>query len=382
MPINLKMTGNKINVLQINKLYYPYIGGVESIVKDIAEGLKDKVNMDVLVCKPSGRKQVDNINGIKVVRAGSIGIWFSLPISFTFSFELRKLSRDKDILHFHMPFPLGDLSYLLMKPKGKVVIWWHSDIIRQKMFLRFYAPFMKRFLKRADKIIVASPRHIEGSQYLKEVADKCEVIPFGIDVNKYRLNKTIKHEVKRIRDKYGPNIALFTGRLIYYKGIEYLVNAMKDVDCTLLIAGEGYLESKLKNMVVALGIEHKVFFLGRIEEALLSAYFNACDIFVFPSVANSEAFGIVQIEAMACGKPVINTSLPTAVPWVSINGETGITVSPKDSTALADAMNLLLENRELREQYGRNALERVKANFSVTVMMEKILKMYTQLLSE
>ena len=179
------MPSDKIKVLQINKLYAPHIGGVEKVVQDIAEGLKDKVDMKVLVCSNKGKAVVDSINGVEVTRAGSFGIYFSMPLSLSIFTKLRKLSSDRDVLHFHMPFPLGDAAYFLSGFKGKVVVWWHSDIVRQKALMKLYKPLMDRFLKRADRIIVATEGHINGSSYLEPYRDKCVIIPFGIDIEAF-----------------------------------------------------------------------------------------------------------------------------------------------------------------------------------------------------
>lgn len=371
-----------MKVLQINKLYYPWVGGVERVVQDIAEGLKDKVNVKVLVCQPKGKGKKDVINGIEVLRAGSLGICLSMPISISFPFLLKRLSKDVDILHFHMPFPLGDISYLLAaNPKAKIVVWWHSDIIKQKHLLVVYRPFLLKFLKRADVIMVATPRHIESSLLLKEFREKCEVIPFGIDMARYHLSDTIHTKAEAIRLKHGTKIILFIGRLIYYKGVEFLIKAMQFIDGKLIIVGDGPLKDSLVNLANEIGVKDRVFFTGKIEDdADMPAYLYACDVFVLPSVANSEAFGLVQVEAMACGKPVVNTNLLTGVPYVSVDGETGITVPPKDSYALAKAINLLLSDADLRQRYGRNALIRVEKEFSMGVMIKRILSVYERLM--
>jgi rhamnosyl/mannosyltransferase len=367
-----------MKVLQVSKLYFPHIGGVEKVVQDIAEGLANKVDMNALVCQPKGKGKSEIINGVRVIRAGSVGIYFSMPVSLSFPFMLKKIGKKFDILHFHMPFPLADLSYFWARPQGKVVVWWHSDIVKQKNLLRVYKPFMMRFLNKAHKIIVATPRHIESSPFLKNFRDKCVVIPFGIDLTRFRLNDKNREKIMSIRDMYGSKIILFVGRLIYYKGVEYLIEAMKKVDAKLLLVGEGHLKESLISLADKIGIRDKIVFMGRIDDEDLIHYYHACSIFVLPSIANSEAFGIVQLEAMACGKPVINTELPTGVPWVSVHGETGITVPPRDSSALADALNVLLNNADLCAKYGQNARKRVEEEFTMKLMMDRVLSVYKQ----
>jgi glycosyltransferase involved in cell wall biosynthesis len=370
-----------MKVLQVNKLYYPWVGGVEKVVQDIAEGLKNKVDTDVLVCQSKGEGITEVINGVKVHRAVSLGICLSMPVSFKLPFMLRKLSKGRDILHFHMPFPLAVISYLLMRPEGRVIVWWHSDIVRQKKCLRLYKPFLMSFLKKVDRIIVATPEAIESSVFLKKFRNKCALIPYGIDLKRFRPNAEIQEKAVSIRRKYGPRLVLFVGRLIYYKGLDYLIKSMQQIDAALLLIGDGPLRSHLKNLAADLGIEDKIVFLQGISDEELPAYYHACDLFVLPSIARAEAFGIVQLEAMACGKPVINTALPNGVPHVSVNGQTGITVAPADTAGLAAAIDELLTNNDLREGYGRNAFRRVQDHFSKEQMLERIYRVYENVLS-
>ncbi len=369
-----------MRLLQINKLYHPWIGGVEEVVRSIAEGLNNRAKVSVLVCQPKGRGTREIINGVEVFRAGSIGVYCSMPVSFSFPFLLGRLSKDADILHFHLPFPLATLSCLLVRPKGKIIVWWHSDIVRQKTMMRLYKPFLTAFLKRVDRIIVAGVEHIESSRFLAPFRDKCEIVPFGIDVGRLRPSHETRENAAQIRGKYGSRIVLFVGRLIYYKGVEYLIRAMKNVNARLLIVGQGALERQLRALVAELQLGDKVVFLGRVADERMSAYYHSCDVFVLPSIARSETFGIVQLEAMACGKPVVNTDLPTGVPRVSRNGETGITVPPADSEALGAAINRLFQDSDFRQTCGRNARKRVEEHYTAGRMIEDVYRVYEKVL--
>ena len=369
----------KIKVLQVNKLYAPHIGGVEKVVQDIAEGLNDRVDMKVLVCQAKGKTAVEYVNGVEVTRSGSFGIFFSMPLSFSFIFQLRKLSWDRDIIHFHMPFPLADAAFFLSGFRGKVVLWWHSDIIRQKALMKIYKPVMRRFLKRADCIIVATEGHINGSKYLAPYRHKCVVIPFGINPQSFlpKENIILQNTSNNNRAKK----ILFIGRLIYYKGVDVLLNAFSLVHgAQLYIAGDGFLKTQLERQAKELGIDENVIFLSRLEDSQVKELLNECDILVLPSVANSEAFGIVQLEAMIFSKPVINTSLPTGVPFVSINEQTGLTVPPGDAISLGKAMQRLIDNDDERIQMGINAKERVMQHFKLNDMLDNILKLYETIL--
>jgi rhamnosyl/mannosyltransferase len=151
---------------------------------------------------------------------------------------------------------------------------------------------------------------------------------------------------------------------------------MNSVDASLLIVGDGPLRYKLETQATANSVvRNRVHFLGRIHD--VTPYYHACDVFVLPSIARSEAFGIVQLEAMACGKPVINTRLQSSVPFVSLDGVTGITVAPGNPAAIADALNKLMDDAELRQRYGNAALQRVRAEFTDTAMIKRTLDVYT-----
>lgn len=368
----------KLRILQVNKAYYPHIGGIESLVRTYGRELAKRpdTEMQVLVCQDKKEKtSYEVIEGVPVTRAGSIGTYFSCPISFSFFKLFKKMSKNADVILFHMPFPLGDLACLLSGFKGKVVLAWHSDVVKQKKLLIFYKPVLLRFLKRADVIITATKGHIDSSPFLTKFRDKCKVIPYGIDCSKYISSPYTPILSEKLCDKNAVKV-LFTGRLVYYKGVEVLIKSFEKVHgCELFIVGKGSLENNLK--IATEKMNQKVHFLGVLSDEKLKAAFHDCDIFVLPSVENSEAFGIVQLEAMVYGKPVINTALPTGVPFVSLHGQTGITVSPKDPDALAEAINTLAENKELREKYGNAAAKRVKEEFleqDVLVRIYDILK--------
>jgi rhamnosyl/mannosyltransferase len=374
------MATRKIRVLEVNKLYYPVTGGIERLVQQIAEGLKDKIDLKVLVCKEKGFGSKDLVNGVEVIRAGSAGKILSLPISLSFILELRKMSKEVDIVHFHVPFPLGDLACLMSNYKGRVVVSWHSDIVRQKKMMKLYKPLMKKFLERADIILVATQGHIDGSDYLPEYRDKCRIVPYGVEprieqlADKYIADESKDNmEVKSIK-------FLFIGRLVYYKGCEILIEAFSGVkNAELCLVGTGPLEQSLKQKVKDLGISEKVVFRGAITDDEMVECIYACDVLVLPSIVKSEAFGLVQLEAMVFQKPVINTKLPSGVPYVSVDKETGLTVEPGSSEELTKAMQWLVDHDEERNLMGKKGRQRVKENFTTKSMLDNIEDIYRKL---
>jgi rhamnosyl/mannosyltransferase len=369
----------KIRILQVNKFYAPWVGGVERIVQDIAEGLSEKTDMSVLVCQPKGKATAEIYNGVPVTRAATFNIWFSMPMSVDFIFRLRKMARKADILQFHAPFPLGDLAYLFSGYKGKTVVWWHSDIVSQRKLLILVKPIIKLFLKKVDLIMVATQAHIESSNFLKPYAAKCKIIPFGLRFSDYELVQTKNYLTDKLAHPKNKKL-LFVGRIVYYKGIDVLLEAMQSVNnAELFIVGTGTLEGEMKNRAEQSGLSDKIHFLGYLPFEDLKSTLSDCDIFVFPSKANVEAFGIVQMEAMFYGKPVVNTNLPTGVPLVSVHGETGLTIPVNNSSALASAVQSLIDDDALRQQYGKNAEKRVRDRFDLDKMMESIYSSYNQI---
>ncbi len=364
----------KLKILEVNKAYFPHIGGIETLVKQYSEELGQfNAQVRTLVCRDGkGGTIREKVDGVPIVRAGSLGTYFSCPISFQFIKLFRKMAKNADIVHLNFPFPLADLALLLSGYKGKVAVTWHSDIVKQKKLLFFYKPLMKYLLNRADVIFTATEGHINGSDYLPEYREKCRIVPFGLTIEDYVNIEKKPILTEKLTDKNSVKI-FFTGRLVYYKGVDVLLKAFTKVkNCELFIAGTGELEAKLKAYVESHKLTEKVHFLGFLPDIELKQAYADCDIFVLPSVAKSEAFGIVQLEAMVYGKPVINTNLPSGVPYVSLDGETGLTVPPSDAKALAKAINRLAGDKALREKFGRNAFQRICNNFDEKDVIRKL----------
>jgi len=367
-----------MKVLHIGKYYYPYSRGIETYLKLLCERLIEAVDLEVIVANDSVKTVHEEINGVRITRLGRLFELASTSFCFSLPFILRR--KKPDIVHIHLPNPWAELCYFLAGCPGKLVISFHSDIIRQKFLLQLHKPLHKAFFKKAEKIIVATPRHAEFSPFLSKLPkEKIEVIHYGI--NAKNIQNFDKNISEKIIKKTGKPLVLFVGSLVYYKGLEILLQAAKNVDFNqhFLLIGTGPLENKLKNMAKEIGIEKYVHFFGKVDEETLKAAYNACDIFCLPSNYRSEAFGIVQLEAFAAGKPVISCDLPSGVPYVNQDGKTGIIVPPNDPSALAAAINKLLNDKELREKLGQQALERVTHEFTADQMAVKTLKVYEEI---
>lgn len=365
-----------MKILQINKLYYPWIGGIEKIVQQIAEGLIDKSNVktEVLCCQSKGKTIIEEVNGVKVYRAASFEMVWGMPLSMVFFELFKKLSQNADIIDLHHPFLLGDLGIFIFKPKARLIVHYHSDIVRQQFFSFLFKPLVLSTLKKADKIIVSNQNILKNSPCLGNFQKKCEVIPYGIDIEKFQKEVDQK-ESGKIKEKYG-KFVLFVGRLNYYKGLEYLIAAMEKIKANLVIIGEGSFRKRAEKKARKLKIEDRIFFLSGLKDQDLIKFYKTSSLLVLPSIFKSEAFGIVLIEAMACAKPVISTELGTGTSFVNKDGITGFVVLPKNSESLAVAMRKILDDDEKREEFGRNAFDRAKNEFSLEKMLKKTFSVY------
>ncbi|MCD6386275.1 glycosyltransferase [Candidatus Sumerlaeota bacterium] len=373
----------KPSVLHIYKDYYPpVVGGIEKTINLMCEGVKDDYEVRVLIASRGVRLSAHRYecNGVKIYESPSLGRMSSAPVCPAFPLLLKKLK--SDILHFHFPNPTGEISYLLARPRGKVVVTYHSDIVRQKRALRFYRPWIHRFLRLADIILPTSPNYIEHSEFLQQYKDKCEVMPLGIDLNQFKLTERVKEESAKIRKSISRPIVLFIGVLRYYKGLKFLIEAMTSVPACLIIIGSGPEETSLRQLCARLGVNDKVVFTGEVSDEEKVCYLYASDIFCLPSHLPSEAYGISQIEAMACGVPVVSTALDTGVPFVNKDGESGIIVPPANPRALADAINSLLADEPRRLRLGKQAQQRAHRLFDARQMISHLKQIYHTLLTK
>ncbi|MCL5959596.1 MAG: glycosyltransferase, partial [Chloroflexi bacterium] len=213
---------------------------------------------------------------------------------------------------------------------------------------------------------------------LSRYGEKTTIIPYGIDLDRFEEQSV--HKLNATGTEFDGPLLLFVGRLRYYKGLRYLLRAMPEIEAKLLVVGIGAEEDVLKSLTSELGLQEKVIFLGEVSDEDLPAYYHACDVFVLPSSHRSEAFGLVQLEAMLAGKPVVSTELGTGTSYVNLHGETGLVVPPCDSPALAGAVNALLKDPDLRQRMGQKGRERVRAEFSVEMMVDRIAALYRDLL--
>ena len=370
-------------------------GGIERHMQLLCEGLTALgVEVTYLVAGDSPATKESKISTTQgsydLVEAATFGTYFSTAASPMQVIKALLMHRKNpfDVVHLHFPNPLAHLASYFLPKSLKRVITWHSDIVRQKRLLAMYLPFLRRVTLRADALIAATPAHFTSSTQIPASfpEEKHHVIPYGRDFSDLALTPHTAElctslKGKATSDSTSGQIIFALGRHVYYKGFDVLIEAMQHVDAQLILGGDGPLKTELQLQAERLGITHKVIFTGSILEADLAAYFNACDVFCLPSVAQSEAFGLVQLEAMACGKPVVCTQLNNGVNVVNQAGVTGLAVPVRDAAALAEALNKLLKDDALRSKLGQQAKAHAISGYSLSAMSRSHVALYHMLLS-
>jgi ABC-type polysaccharide/polyol phosphate export permease/glycosyltransferase involved in cell wall biosynthesis len=360
------------SVLHIFKIYYPDLfGGTLTVIRDICASLKETFASAVLVCSDKGESR-EIINDVEVERVRSFGNVLSLPAAPAYPWRLWQRIAKHDLLALHAPFPLADLVFALgFGRKRPLVVHWHADIVTHAGLRRFVEPLMRRTLRRAKAIIVSDRVLVDEAPLLREFEDKCHVVPFGIDTTVYDWPKIEPHHVN---DR--GRLVLACGRLVPYKGFDVLIRAAVNRQFEVWIIGEGAERPRLEQLIRELGLSERVRLLGSVNDCERVKLMCLADVFVMPSVTNAETFGLVQLEAMAAGRPVVNTALDTAVPRVARHGMEAITVPPGDAEKLGEAIDTLIGDPERRRRMGLSARTRAVTRYSATTFKEGMETIY------
>jgi len=374
---NRRMDSRKLKILQVGKYYPPHMGGIETHLRALCGELRKSTDLRVVVSSDNREGSQEVLDGVSVCRVPTRLTLASTPLCPGMISQLRESSAD--LMHIHLPNPTAVFAYLVSGHRGRLVVTYHSDTVRQRFLGAAFEPFLHAALRRSSAIIATSPDYKRTSPVLSVHSDRCHVIPYGIALEQFRRRDS--EEVARLRRQFGDRLVISVGRLVYYKGFEYLIRAMSKVRGKLLIIGDGPLRKELHDLTAELRLNDKVFFTGELQNDQAVPYYQAADVFALASVARSEAFGIVQIEAMASGLPVVNTRLDSGVPFVSIHEQTGLTVSPRDSDALAGALNRILDDHDLRTSLGIAARLRAEQEFGLDSMVSRTMALYESVMN-
>ena len=361
-----------MRVLHIYHDFAPTRGGVEDYLADLT---REQVRLGwapvVLTANPLPYTCVESLDGVQIIRAPSFGRYFT-PFCPGWFLWVRRIRAD--VLHLHLPCPLGEWVMWLMHPR-RLVVSLHNDYVRPRLALKLHRPIHGAVLGRADAVIVAAPDYARTSSALGEIQAKVRIVPYGIDLAKYQHASPTKHGC---HESYRGRQVLFVGRLCYYKGVEVLLDAAPTIDACFVVIGDGAWRKRLSAQAKRNAVDGRVVFLGAVTEDRLIEQMHAAAVFVFPSTERSEAFGIAQLKAMACGLPVASSNLP-GVGWLNRHGETGLTVPVRDAPALARAINLLLSDEPLRQRLARGARERA-GEFPLARMVKETARVYEEVL--
>lgn len=359
----------RLRILHIASFYAPTVGGMETVLQDLAEGLVAAGDEVTVLCSSEGlRGATESRSGVKVLRSPSLGKWFSQPMTPLLPVTLARLARSFDIAHVHMPNPLAELAAALLPARLPVVATYHADIIRQRLLWPLFAPTRRMILARCRRIVVGTEQHIRYSGVLSPLRESCTVVPFGIGRQRYELGEAGRARAEELRQRYG-TFVLFVGRLVYYKGVPTLVESMRHVNGQLVIVGEGPMRPAVEEAIARHGLASRVSLVGAVPQAELNAYLEAAAVLALPSFSRAENFGMILLEGMLFGKPLVTSRLRSGVEAVNEEGQTGLIVEPRAPADLAAALARLLADDGLRASMGAASRARLESHFSFDRMI-------------
>jgi len=349
-----------VKLLHVYKDFDPPVkGGIEGHIALMCRYQRSWANVEALVCGGGLFRTVrEERNGIPVTAAAEWGRLMGAPVAPGFPRLIRRAGAD--VVMAHSPNPTGEIGCLLAGVMARTVVRYHSDVVRQASAMRLYGPMFRAFLRRAAVILPTSRVYMETSPWLQPFRDRCVVVPLGIETEAF--DRPDPERVAALRRAYGEPFVLFAGRHRYYKGLPVLVRAAARIPATVVVAGDGPERDRTMALAESMGLKN-LRFPGALSQEDLVAHYHACAVVAFPSVARSEAFGLTILEAHACGRPVVATRLGTGVEWANLDGVTGLNVPPGDPDALAETVNRLLGDADLRERLGSAGRTRVRAEF-------------------
>lgn len=357
-----------MKVLHVYKTYLPEdFTGVPRVIHGLAEGMATAgVETHVLTLGNQPTGTIIPVDNHKVHIARRDLNIASTGISWSAFGLFRELSSQVDIVHYHFPWPFADLLHFHAPPQCPTVVTYHSDIVRQRQILAFYAPLRDRFLRDVDYLVATSPNYLESSEVLRRFRHKTQVIPIGIP----DASAPSPHLTSSWKQRVGEDFFLFVGALRYYKGLQFLIEASRISGLPVVVAGAG------DQSTWATAAGSNVKFVGPITDDDKAALLHLCRAFVFPSHLRSEAFGISLVEAARAGRPMVSAEIGTGTTYVNVDNVTGLTIPPADANALADAMQRLARDKKSAAEMGGAARRHYESNFQLRAMTAAHLRLY------
>ena len=376
-----------MKILHLGKYFPPERGGMEAVLKSFSEATGSFLENYCLVADRKGKTRIESVGSTTVHYLRQVCTFLLAPVLPMLPFVLHRLRRSGQfsVILLHYPNPMAMLalflSLLVLKKREKIIVWNHADILLEERWKRalyaLFRPIEEFIFRRADAFAAATPNHASSSDTFRRFTDRTEVIPYALPDSWFIIDEREKEAAAQARERVGGPFLLFVGRLVPYKGLSILLRAADRISCRIAIVGTGPLEQELENEIRARELSDRVLLLGEVED--IRPYCLACEFFVLPSVSGLEGFGIVQIEAMALGKPVVCSDLPTGVTYVNIHDETGLVFPVGDDAALAEACGRLLSDKEFKDRLGRNARDRTQRMFSYKAIADTAAPFFSRL---
>ena len=372
------MPGGTLRVLHVYRTYFPDSqGGIEELIRQICLDTKSRgIDNRLLALSANARPRVLRHNEVKVYRAHRDLEVASCGMSLQAFAMHERLAEWADLIHYHFPWPFGDVLNLTCRIKRPTVLTYHSDIVRQRVLRLLYRPVMHRFLRNVDRIVGTSPNYFATSDVLRRFQDKVEIVPIGL--NEHTYPKVCPRIRARMRDRYGEGFFLFIGVLRYYKGLHILLDACAGAPFRVVIAGSGPTERELLDQAQRLRLDN-VDFTGYVSNEEKVALLSLCRGVVFPSYLRTEAFGVALLEGAMYSKALISTEAGSGTSHVNIGGETGLAVAPGSPLALRQAMDRIHDCPEMAAAMGRRARQRFERFFTGDRMGERYDAIYRSL---
>ena len=370
-----------MKILHIGKYYPPFFGGIETVTQLLAKGFAQLNHRVTVICFDA------KCSNVEVIRNKSLVI-YKFKQSFNFSsqpFGLKyinaiiKLRNKYDVVHIHYPNIVGGLCALFFT-NSKIVIHWHSDVLKNPLVNKIVSIIEYLILSKADCIVATSKNYAKSSLSLRKFLHKVYVIPIGI--NDRSSAKNYKLESKKINNLLNSKFVLSVGRLVDYKGFDYLIKSFIDTpaDLKLIIIGKGPLIAQLTELIDSNKLSDKVFILSDINSDALHLFYKNATLFCLPSITRAEAYGVVLVEALSYGLPIVATDVyGSGITFVNTNKITGFNVPPKDSHALALAITRIAKSERLLNYFSGNSRRIFLSTFTEDIFVQRFLNFYNQL---
>lgn len=369
-----------MHVLQCYKNALPLsMGGAEQVMHHIAQGiLSYGYQSTVLTFAPQKKIEEFEYQGYRVVVVPSDAEYASMPISLQGFQKFKELSKKADIVHYHYPYPWMDILHFYAKHTKPCVLTYHSDIVKQKYLLKFYQPIKNMFLRQMDVLVATSPQYIDSSIDLQKFRSKTKCIPLGLDESHYLPCSEVL--LQRWRSQLPERFLLFIGVFRYYKGLNYLFQAMQGLDIPLVLIGDGPEKAHLQNLEKKYQLKN-IYYLGKLVDEDKNAVLKLSSGVILPSHLRSEAFGLTLVEGAMFGKPLISCEMGTGTSFINLHLKTGWVTPAADIASLRRAIEEWNSKPDLAIEYGKQARKHYEHLFQSSQMVDQYVKLYQQIIN-